>query len=470
MRGFLDSLAKLLRTSAFKLSAFYLVMFAVTIFLTLGYVTWNAQRLVTQQMVSTIEAEITGLAEQFERGGLPQLVRAVNRRSRSPSASLYLITTRTGRPVAGNVEAVSPRLLAQPGQHRISYERASGEDGMRIHRALVRVYHLPGGNRLLVGRDIEENERMRDVVRRAFVWSLFWVFLFGGVGGWIVAKRLLGRVEAMTLTTRSIMAGDLGGRLAIAGTGDELDRLAESLNTMLGRIEELMAGMRQVSDNIAHDLKTPLTRLRNRADGALREARTPEELRAALEGAIEESDNLIRVFDALLMIARLEAGNAGDLVRDFDAADIATDVAELYDAVVEEAGMRLDVQIAPDLPLRGSPELLAQALSNLIDNALKYAAPDGGDAVAGPIRLVAERAGERVRISLRDHGPGIPEKERERVLGRFIRLEHSRNRPGFGLGLSLVAAVARLHGGTLRLEEGAPGLVAVLDLPAAGGS
>ena len=168
------------------------------------------------------------------------------------------------------------------------------------------------------------------------------------------------------------------------------------------------------------------------------------------------------------MIARLEAGNAGDLVRDFDASDIATDVAELYDAVVEEAGMRLDAQIAPDLPLRGSPELLAQALTNLIDNALKYAVPDGDDDGQAVIRLVAVRDGARVRISLRDHGPGIPEEERERVLGRFIRLEHSRNRPGFGLGLSLVAAVARLHGGTFRLEDGAPGLVAVLDLPVAG--
>jgi signal transduction histidine kinase len=467
VRGFLDSPAKLLRTTAFKLSAFYLVMFAVTIFFTLGYVTWNAQRLVNQQMLSTIEAEITGLAEQFERGGLPQLVRTVNRRSRSPSASLYLITTRTGRPVAGNVEALSPRLMAEPGEHRISYERVRGDDDVQIHPALVRVYHLPGGNRLLVGRDIEENERMRDVVRRAFVWSLFWVFLFGGVGGWIVAKRLLGRVEAMTLTTRSIMAGDLGGRLAIAGTGDEIDRLAESLNTMLGRIEELMAGMRQVSDNIAHDLKTPLTRLRNRADDALREARTPEELRAALEGAIEESDNLIRVFNALLMIARLEAGNAEELVRDFDAAAIITDVAELYDAVAEEAGMRLEAEIAPDLPVRGSPELLAQALSNLIDNALKYAAPEADNDARKAIRLTARRVGERVQVSLRDHGPGIPQDARERVVRRFVRLEDSRNRPGFGLGLSLVTAIAHLHGGSLRLEDGAPGLVAILDLPAA---
>jgi signal transduction histidine kinase len=470
----------LFRTTAFKLSLFYLAVFAITIFLTLGYVAWNANRLVHAQMISTIDAEITGLAEQFERGGTRRLVGVVNRRSRSPGASLYLIATREGRPIAGNVEALSPELLARVGQHNIEYERV-GDDGRpaRVHRAIVRIYHLPGGSRLLVGRDIEEQQRLGEIIRRAFGWSLLLVGVFGGLGGWMVSKRMLKRVEDMTATTQSIMAGDLDGRLAIKGTGDELDRLALNLNAMLDRINELMNGMRQVSDNIAHDLKTPLTRLRNRADEALRSAENPEELRAALESAIEESDNLIRVFNALLMIARLEAGNAIDLTAEWDAAEIVSGVVELYEAVAEEAGIPLQAEIEPDLPIHGSRELLGQALANLIDNAIKYgASPEGSKQGGGnrgaPIQITARRSDDRILITVADRGPGIPEADRERVRERFVRLENSRTRPGFGLGLSLVNAVARLHEGVFRIDDnpsgetpGAPrGLRATLDLPA----
>lgn len=461
---------RLFRTTAFKLSMFFFAVFSVAIFLTLGYVAWNAQRLVDAQVIEAIEAEITGLSEQFERGGVRQLVRTVNRRSRSPGASLYLITTRGGAPIAGNVENISQRLLETPGQRRIEYQRASGEElEPRVHRAVVRVYHLPGGFRLLVGRDLEENERLREVIRRAFGWSVLLVGLFGVLGAWVVSKRMLKRVDDMTQTTRGIMAGDLGGRLAVAGTRDELDRLAESLNAMLDRIGELMSGMRQVSDNIAHDLKTPLTRLRNRADEALRTARTPEELRAALEAAIEESDNLIRVFNALLMIARLEAGAAADMVVEYDAAEVVSGVAELYEAAAEEAGMRLVAEIAPDalaegLKVRGSRELLGQALSNLIDNAIKYGRREGA-AEADPIVVRARREGDRALIEVADGGPGIPASDLERAQERFVRLESARTRPGFGLGLSLVAGVARLHEGTLRLSDAGPGLRATLDLP-----
>jgi signal transduction histidine kinase len=465
----------LFRTTAFKLSLFYLAVFAITIFLTLGYVAWNAQRLVYAQMISTIDAEITGLAEQFERGGTRRLVSVVNRRSRSPGASLYLIATRDGRPVAGNVEALSPELLARVGQHNIEYARVGDDDRpARVHRAIVRIYHLPGGSRLLVGRDIEEQQRLGEIIRRAFGWSLLLIGVFGGLGGWAVSKRMLKRVEDMTATTQGIMVGDLDGRLAIKGTGDELDRLALALNAMLDRINELMTGMQQVSDNIAHDLKTPLTRLRNRADEALRNATSPEELRAALESAIEESDNLIRVFNALLMIARLEAGNATDLTAECDAAEIVSGVVELYEAVAEEAGIPLQAEIEPHLPVHGSRELLGQALANLIDNAIKYGASPEGRNVAGPITVAARRSGGRILITVADRGPGIPEADRERVRERFVRLENSRTRPGFGLGLSLVNAVARLHEGVFRIEDNepgespgrAPGLRATLDLPA----
>jgi signal transduction histidine kinase len=269
----------------------------------------------------------------------------------------------------------------------------------------------------------------------------------------------------MTDTTRTIMAGDLTGRLAVSGTGDELDRLAQNLNAMLERIGELMMGLKEVSDNIAHDLKTPLTRLRNKADEALRSAQTPEQLRAALEANIEESDNLIRIFNALLMIARLESGGARETMTDFDAAEVARSVGELYEALAEEAGVPLGVSVEGALPVHGSRELVGQAVANLLDNALKYGAPAKEGTAAQPVAVEAKLDGNQAIIAVYDRGPGVPEAERGRVLERFVRLESARSRPGFGLGLSLAAAVARLHGGALRLEDHAPGLKAVLSLP-----
>jgi signal transduction histidine kinase len=463
----MSSLGKLFRTTAFKLSLAYLLIFTLFAAFVLGYVAFNARTLLFEQANATVDAEISGLAEQYNAGGIRRLVAVVESRSRQPGSSLYLVTTPAGETLAGNVSTLDGAAFDTPGQRVIEY-RPSDEPDAREHRALVRVYVLPGGFRLLVGRDLSETERLRDVIRRAMGWSLLLVGVMAFLGGWFVTRRVLGRIDAMTDTTRGIMAGDLSGRLPIAGTNDELDRLAKNLNAMLDRIGELMAGMREVSDNIAHDLKTPLTRLRNGAEQALRTATTTEDYRRTLEDTIEEADGLIRVFNALLMIARAEAGNAREGMTDFDASEVARDVAELYEPLAEEAGVPLRVETDGRLPLHGSRELVGQAIANLVDNAIKYAGPERADAAEAPVEVVvsARRDGEGVAICVADRGNGIAAEDRARALERFGRLETSRTRPGSGLGLSLAAAVARLHGGSLRLEDNAPGLKAVLALPA----
>lgn len=456
-------LPTLFRTTAFKLTSAYLVIFALFAAFVLGYVAWNAQRLLTDQIRSTIDAEIQGLAEQQRQGGIRRLVNIIERRSRGPGASLYLVTTPVGERIAGNVEAIPPGTLDHTGESEIEYARSS-EMVETPSRALVRVFMLPAGFRLLVGRDLEERQRLGIVIRRAAGWSLALVFILGCFASWFVARRVLKRVDGMSETAHAIMAGDLKGRLAIAGTDDELDRLALNLNAMLDRIGELMAGMQQVTDNIAHDLKTPLTRLRNRAEEALRSSRSPDELRTALDGAIEEADNLIRVFNALLMLARLEAGRVSDNMAELDLSEIVSGMAELYEPLAEEAGLSLVGEVEPGLRVFGNRELIGQALANLVDNALKYGGPaQGGD---GVVAVTARRNGASIELAVADHGPGIPEADRGRVLDRFVRLDTSRSKPGFGLGLSLAAGVVRLHGGQLRLDDNDPGLRVVIVLPA----
>lgn len=457
-------LPNLFRTTAFKLTAIYLVVFALFAVFVLGYVAWNAKNLLDDQIRSTIDAEIQGLAEQQRLGGIRRLAQVVERRSRGPGASLYLVATPLGERIAGNVEALPPGTLDRPGESEIQYARSS-EALDQINHAIVRVFILPAGFRLLVGRDVEERERLRVVIKRAAGWSFLLVVVLGCFAGWFVARRVLKRIDGMTDTARTIMAGDLKGRLAISGTGDELDRLAENLNAMLERIGELMAGMQQVSDNIAHDLKTPLTRLRNKAEEALRTAQTPEQLRTALDGAIDEADGLIRVFNALLMIARLETRQISDSMAPLDLAEIVDGLSELYEPLAEEAGMALSAAVEPGLALTGNRELIGQALANLIDNALKYGKPEG-DAPA-TVEVTARKLGEVIELGVADHGIGIPEADRGRVLERFVRLDQSRSKPGFGLGLALAAGVAHLHGGTVQLSDNEPGLKVVMSLPAA---
>jgi signal transduction histidine kinase len=463
---------KLIRTTAFRLTLVYLFLFALFAASLLGYFAWNTRRLITEQITATVNAETGEISEIYARRGLHGLLRTMENRALRPGASLYLVTTPTGQAVAGNVGSLAPGVMGTEGWSETLYRRMEDQDNVD-HRALVRVTEMDNGFRLLIGRDLEERRRLFGIVAKAAQWSILVVVVLGIGGGIFVSRRVLQRIDAMTGTTQRIMAGDLSGRLLVGRSGDELDRLASNLNAMLERIEALMMGLKEVSDNIAHDLKTPLTRLRNRAEEALASSGSEAEYRAALERTIEESDGLIRTFNALLMIARAESGQARDNMDDFDAAEVAGGIHELYEPLAEDGGMTLKVRTA-FAPLHGNRELISQALANLVENAIKYGRPVSAaqslsaGAVAGSreILIEARREGGEVLLSVTDHGPGIPEADRRHAVERFVRLDASRSQPGSGLGLSLASAVATLHDGQLRLGDAHPGLIATLAVPA----
>ncbi|KAF0227847.1 MAG: hypothetical protein FD175_2553 [Beijerinckiaceae bacterium] len=463
-RSLAAAAGRVFRTTAFKLSAVYLLIFIVFAVFVLGYLAWNTRRLLDAQITETITSEISSLADQYNQGGVRRLITVMERRGRQSGSFIYLLVDPKGDSVTGNAILRVPALDQRPGWIEARFNWPDEPEDIR-HEAKLRVFLLPSGLRLFVGRDLEERARLGEVIRRARGWSLFMVLLLGGFGAWFVTKRVLGRVDAIAASSARIMEGHLTERLPVSNTNDEFDRLALHLNQMLDRMGELMAGLRALSDNVAHDLRTPLTRLRSGAEESLRRATTLEEGREGLERAIEESDHLIRIFDALLMIARAETGNLATSLQDITLDEALSSIAELYEPLAEEAGMPLKLAVEPGLSVQANRELLGRALSNLIDNALKYGHPAPESEARPEIVLAATRVGATIELSVSDRGPGVPEADRERVIERFVRLDQSRAKPGFGLGLSLVAAIAKQHGGQIRLEDNAPGLRVVLVMP-----
>jgi signal transduction histidine kinase len=452
---------KLLRTSTFRLSALYLLLFALSVGAILAYVYWNTAVLLERQTDETIRAEIQGIAEQYRFRGLAGVADTVRRRSGEDSSSIYLLFTPEGKPVSGNLNAIPVQAVSEDGWIEFPYSAKSGSV-LESHTARAFLAELPGDYGLIVGRDVEEMRQFSSLIRTTLIGALLITLVLGLGGGVIMSRNFLRRVDAITAASRSIMAGDLSGRMPVKGTGDELDRLAQSLNQMLDQIGRLMSAMQEVSSNVAHDLRTPLTRLKARAESALREG-TSSEYKGALERTIEESDRLLQTFNALLSIARAEAGQSREGLQPIDAAEILTDVAELYEPFAEEQGGGLRMETAGNLSIRANRQLLAQALSNLVDNALKYGVAK--DAAGPDILITGAVEGDEVVITVGDRGPGIPPEDRDRVIERFVRLDESRSKPGNGLGLSLAAGVMKLHGGRLLLGDNEPGLSAKLILP-----
>lgn len=454
--------AKLIASTSFRLVLLYVAIFAIGSALVMVSVGWEVEQIIDQQIAATVNEEIKGLSEQYAQGGLQGLYSTLEKRARQPGSSLYLLTDPAGQVLAGNIAALPPRLLDTPGAVETRYRRPGESQARNV--ALARIFSLPGGLHLLVGRDMADREALRAIFARSFLVSLAALGALGLVGGLLLARRVLARIDAMSASAAEIMAGNLEQRLPQAGSQDEFDRLAQNLNAMLDRINKLMAEMREVTDNIAHDLKTPLTRLRNRAEQALAQPVGSEGHEAALEQVIVESDRLLSVFNALLQIARVEAGTGADVLVPCDVGEAVQACVELYQPMIEEADGTLDIVTTAGLHVKGSRELLGQAISNLIINALNYGR--GADGSPPHISVACARLHNDIAITVSDAGPGIAPVDLERVKQRFVRLETSRSTPGSGMGLALVEAIAGLHGGSLSLSNAHPGLVATLRLPA----
>ena len=449
---------RLLRTQAFRIVLVYVLLFAISVSALLFFTYWNTRRTLDAQTDQIVEAEITGLSEQYQRLGLRGLAESVMSRSLHAQQALYLLTDGAHRPIAGNLNAW-PAITPNAGDFvEFDYER--GLNGVpETRRARGRLFTLAGDFDLLVAQDVHD----RDVTQRMFTTTLPWtmglILLFGLLGGALMSRNMLRRLDSINRTSGEIMAGNLTRRVPMSGAHDEFDILAENLNRMLDRIERLMKGLREVTDSVAHDLRTPLTRLRQRLEQSQARLASVGQDTGEIERAIADTDQLIGTFNALLLIAETDAGTARGAMSPLDLASVAGDVNELYEPVAEERGVALDLSTTSVPMIEGVRSLVAQALANLVDNAIKYTPPGGKVAIS----LSQSFAG--VDLAVADSGPGIPPQERGRVVERFVRLEASRNSPGTGLGLSLVAAVAHFHNAQLLLEDNQPGLKAILRFP-----
>lgn len=444
---------RLFRTGVFRLTLAYMALFAVSVGALAAFIYWATLGYIEQQTNAIVEAEINGLYEQYERTGLHGLRDVIAERVARDTQrrSFYLLADAIGRPLAGNVP-YWPRGIEDARGQWVDFVQVDSETPVR-----AMLLPVGPGLRLLVGRDIRELTQIRRVLRSASFYGISLTLVLALIGGVLLAVSAERRLAALNRTTRQIIAGDLSRRAPITGSNDEHDELAQNVNAMLDQIENLLAGMRHVGDSVAHDLRGPITRLRNKLE-VVAEAETPK--REDLADCVVQLDQVLATFNALLRIARVESGAYRSAFTNVDLAQIVRDVCDLYQAAAEERQISLHYELGSDVEVFGDRELLAQVLTNLIDNAMKYT-PAGGT-----VRVHLARSGDAARLRVADSGPGIPEADRARVLQRFTRLDQARSLPGNGLGLALVNAVTLQHHGRLTLGDNSPGLVVTVELPA----
>lgn len=441
-------------SSTFRLALIYMALFGTSVLILLGFIYWSTAGTMTRQVDETIEAEIKGLAEHYRSDGLTGLSAIIARRvsSHAGGSAIYLLTDIVHTPMVGNLD----RWPEVPVDADGWIEFRLGAKGEAIHMARARSFKLDGGFHLLVGRDIQDLVAAKRRIVNALGWGLFMTLVLALVGGTMMTRSTVRRLEAITGTSRIIMDGDLSRRIPRDHSGDDFDHLAANLNAMFERIETLMEEIKRVSDNIAHDLKTPLTRLKGHLERLEADLGSDH---AGLQRALDEADGLLATFSALMRIARVESGARRAGFAPLAVARVAGDAVELYQALADEKEQRLLLGSDAEPWILGDRDLLFQALANLLDNAIKFT-PRGGT-----VRVRVGTHGREAVLTVSDSGPGVPEAAREKVLQRFFRLEESRSTPGNGLGLSLTAAVVKLHHGNLQLSDNRPGLRVQMRMP-----
>ena len=463
---------RLVRTTTFRLALTYLVLFSVSTLVVLAFVYWTVSRTIATDLEDTIDDEAAVLIDAFRLNGLDTVTSALEERAVNPHLGRHLyalVDTETADPSASNgplvlagnlrtwpIEAVAPNAWIDFEVTRPDVDRPILARGL--------VVELSPKYRLLIGQNLASVIEFKRTMLETMIGALVVTGILGGIGGYVMSRRALRRVDSIGRTVDVILSGDLSQRIPNRGTGDELDRLADRLNNMLERIEALIVSMREVTDNVAHDLRTPLARLRSQLEIALMHKTNESEYRDALHNAIAQSDGIINTFNALLSLAQIESGALRDSLGAADLSEIARDAAEFYEPLAEEKQLDFTVVLDPALVVRGDRHLLSQMIGNLLDNAIKYS-PKGGR-----VSLSMRGGNGAPTLVIADSGPGIPKESRERALARFTRLESSRHTAGAGLGLSMAAAISKLHDAELQLDDNAPGLRVTVRFPRPVGS
>ncbi len=449
---------RLFRSLVFRHTLFYVGIFILSEIVVFGVLYWSTLRVYEQRANDAIHAEARAIEQQFIGLSVTEMAKIITRRCNDEPGEYdqYILTTRNYVYIAGNVLEWPRGLSDRSPLVEVALGRdANGEP--ELHR--VQTLTLPSGHHVLVGRNLTELAKIRGLIAQALLRTLALTLLLGIGGGFAVSRIVTSRLDRINTSSEAILQGDITRRMPLVGTGDELDVLSENLNRMLDRIEALMQGMRDVTDDIAHDMLKPISRMRSRIELALMGPRDAEDYREILVRTIEETDEVLTLFNALLTIATTESGTPRDHFEELDLEKVAKSAVEIYEPLAEDAGLTLVLRADQPVKLSGNPHLITQALANLLDNAIKYAPGSGS------VSVEASSDGSVAVLSVADSGPGIPGSFRDRALDRFSRADESRTTAGSGLGLSLVRAVAQLHGGTVALDDNDPGLRVTLALP-----